>query len=92
VVEPAADLGVALALASTHRGIALPADLVAVGEVGLGGELRQVSHMGRRLVEAARLGFTRAVVPRSAPEPPPGVSLVRATTLRHAIELTGLDS
>jgi DNA repair protein RadA/Sms len=90
VVEPAADLGLALALVSSVTGAALPADVVACGEVGLCGELRQVGQTGRRLAEAARLGFRRAVVPASAPEPPPGISVLRAGTLVEAIALAGL--
>jgi hypothetical protein len=90
VVEPGADLAVALALVSSFTGAALPADLVACGEVGLCGELRQVSQTGRRLAEAARLGFRRAVVPASAPEPPPGLEVLRASTLVEAISRAGL--
>ncbi|HSV67811.1 MAG TPA: DNA repair protein RadA [Mycobacteriales bacterium] len=63
VTEPAADLALALAVASAYRGRPLPPDLVAVGEVGLAGDVRRVSAVSRRLVEAARLGFTRALVP-----------------------------
>lgn len=85
IVEPAADLGLALSVASATRDAAVPADLVAIGEVGLGGELRQASQTGRRLAEAARLGFTRAVVPASTAEPPPGVELVRVATLADAV-------
>jgi len=90
VVEPGADLAVALALVSSVTGSALPADVVACGEVGLCGELRQVSQTGRRLAEAARLGFRRAVVPASAPEPPPGLEVLRASTLVEAISRAGL--
>jgi DNA repair protein RadA/Sms len=90
VIEPAADLGLALALASALAGQPLPADLVVCGEVGLGGELRQVSHCDRRLAEAARLGFTRAIVPRLAPEPPDGISTIRVGTLAEAIEAIGI--
>jgi DNA repair protein RadA/Sms len=86
VVEPGADLAVSLALASALTGVALPAGLVACGEVGLGGELRQVAHTARRLAEAARLGFTSAVVPASSPDPPPGLTLLRASSLAEAIE------
>ncbi len=68
VVEPGVDLAVCLAVASAVNGDALPADLVVVGEVGLGGELRQVAQTARRLAEAERLGFRRAVVPETAPE------------------------
>ena len=90
IEEPGADLPLALALTSSLTGVALPANLVAVGEVGLGGELRQVSQMQRRLAEAARLGFTRAVVPASAPEAPAGIRLMRAGTLADAVDLLGL--
>jgi DNA repair protein RadA/Sms len=64
LTEPAADLAVALAIASAQQGRMLPAGLVAVGEVGLAGEVRRVLGVSRRLVEASRLGFTHALVPR----------------------------
>jgi DNA repair protein RadA/Sms len=63
VVEPAADLGIALAVASAVHDVPLGADLVAIGEVGLTGEVRRVGAVPRRLAEAARLGFRRALVP-----------------------------
>lgn len=84
ISEPGADLAICLALASAADNRPLPHDLVAIGEVGLGGELRQVAHTARRLAEASRLGFTRAVVPSSAPEGGP-IQAVRATTLTDAI-------
>jgi DNA repair protein RadA/Sms len=90
--EPAADLGVALALASSFRDAPLPADWVAVGEVGLAGELRPVPQLDRRLGEAARLGFRTALVPRSrldeeAPkESAPAIALAAAGSLGEAIE------
>jgi len=67
LTEPTADLAVCLALASAARDWRVPADLVAFGEVGLGGEIRPVPQLGRRLAEAARLGFRRAVVPAANP-------------------------
>ena len=83
--EPAADLALALALASSFRDRPLAADLVAIGEVGLGGELRPVPQVERRLAEARRLGFRAAVVPRrSAPEGDQGI--IAAATLAEAIE------
>ena len=85
VAEPGADLALALALVSALADRPLPHDLVAVGEVGLGGELRQAAQMSRRLAEAARLGFRRAVVPASAPGAPAGLTLLRATTLAEAV-------
>jgi DNA repair protein RadA/Sms len=65
VEEPAADLGVALAVASSHRDRPVDAAAVAVGEVGLGGEVRAVSQIDRRIAEAAKLGFKRVVAPRA---------------------------
>jgi DNA repair protein RadA/Sms len=90
LVDPGADLALGLAAVSSLTGTALPADLVACGEVGLGGELRQVAHMPRRLAEAARLGFKRAVVPFSAPEAPPGIETLRVGTLVDAVDRLGL--
>jgi DNA repair protein RadA/Sms len=89
LVEPGADLAVALALASARTGVPVPDDVVACGEVGLGGELRQVGATPRRLAEAARLGFRRAIVPTSAPEPPPGIVTLPASTLKEAMALVG---
>jgi DNA repair protein RadA/Sms len=63
VVEPASDLAVALALASSRLDLALPADTAACGEIGLGGEVRRVGHLDLRLREAARLGFGRVLLP-----------------------------
>ena len=90
VVEPAADLALALALASAASGAPVPADMVACGEVGLGGEVRQVGHTARRLAEAARLGFRRALVPASAPEVA-GIELIRVASIRGAVEGLGLS-
>jgi DNA repair protein RadA/Sms len=63
ITEPAADLALALAITSARRDVALPPDLVVIGEIGLAGEIRRVAGVERRLGEAARLGFTRALVP-----------------------------
>jgi len=65
VQEPAADLAVAVAIASSVRDLPVVADLAVIGEVGLSGEVRSVSHTSARLKEAARLGFTRCLLPRS---------------------------
>jgi len=64
--EPAADLAMALAIASSFRNRPIHADLALMGEIGLSGELRSVGHLMRRLGEAAKLGFGRAIVPHSA--------------------------
>jgi DNA repair protein RadA/Sms len=71
LTEPAVDLAVALALAGAKGGLSLPSDLVAFGEVGLAGEIRGVAGIDRRLAEAARMGFRRAIVPAGADAPPP---------------------
>jgi DNA repair protein RadA/Sms len=84
LAEPGVDLALCLALVSASTGRPLPSDLVVVGEVGLGGEIRQVGHTPRRLAEAARLGFGRAVVPSSAP-PVTGMTNVGVATLAEAI-------
>jgi DNA repair protein RadA/Sms len=81
---------VALAVASAQRDRPLADGLVVCGEVGLGGELRQVGQGQRRLVEAQRLGFTTAIIPRLAPEPPEGMAVLRAGTLADAVKLAGL--
>lgn len=66
VVEPAADLGVAAAVVASFRDLVLPQGLVLIGELGLGGQLRPVTQLDQRLLEAERLGFTRALVPASS--------------------------
>jgi DNA repair protein RadA/Sms len=85
VREPAADLAVCLAIASAHKGEALPTNLVAIGEVGLGGEIRSVGHLERRVNEAARLGLRRSLVPKSAPAMPVGVHAIRVGTVAEAL-------
>lgn len=90
VTEPAADLGLALAITSAASGRPVPPELVACGEIGLGGEVRSVTSLDRRLSEAARLGFTRAVVPTSAPDLPRGVEAIRVRSLNEAIAAVGL--
>jgi DNA repair protein RadA/Sms len=66
VEEPSADLAAALAIVSSIRDHPLPSDLIALGEVGLSGELRRVGQLEQRLYEAAKLGFRRALVPRGS--------------------------
>ncbi len=70
VVEPASDLAVAIALTSASRGVPAPKGVVAMGEIGLSGELRRVRDLPLRLAEAARLGFQLAVVPTEPGRPP----------------------
>jgi DNA repair protein RadA/Sms len=90
VVEPGADLAVCLAAVSSATGQDVPAGLVACAEVGLGGELRQVSRLERRLAEAARLGFSTAIVPHSAPTMAVHIEVLRAPTVLAALHLAGL--
>lgn len=84
VDEPAADLSVALALMSGITDRVVPARLIAFGELGLGGEVRAVSHVDYRVKEAARLGFTRILLPEK--------SLGRAQGLPDGVELIGVRS
>ncbi len=88
VGEPAADLALALAVVSSHRDNPVAPDLVALGEVGLSGELRSVSQIERRLAEAERLGFRRCVLPDSnlRQRPKTGMDLLPAASLREAIK------
>ena len=84
--EPAADLALALAVASAAKGLALPADLVAIGEVGLAGEIRKVSGVSRRLAEAYRLGFKRALVPAGSDVKIDGMEIVEVSRLDQALQ------
>lgn len=83
VSEPAADLGIALALVSSIKNMGLHPDLVATGEIGLSGELRSISQMERRLKEAEMLGFRRCILPASA---------AKALSKSGAMELIGAKS
>ena len=88
--EPGADLSVALAVASSYRDVPVPDDLAAIGEIGLTGEIRSVSHMNQRLGEVARLGFRKCVIPRSGSEKleiPSGLTVYRVRNLREALEI-----
>ncbi|HQL92139.1 MAG TPA: DNA repair protein RadA, partial [Anaerolineaceae bacterium] len=92
--EPAADLAVATALASSMRDVPTRADTVLIGEVGLSGELRMVGQMPTRLREAAKLGFKRAIVPRRARkgEPwPDTIEILEARSLRDALKLAFVE-
>ena len=88
--EPGADLPVVLAVASSYRDAPIADDLVAIGEVGLTGEIRSVSHMNQRLSEAARLGFKTCIIPKNGSdklEIPKGLTVYRVRTIREAIEV-----
>jgi DNA repair protein RadA/Sms len=88
VSEPAADLGVALAIASSLRGTAIDPNLVAIGELGLSGELRAVPHLDRRLNEAAKLGFKRCLLPTTTKTgAPQGMELITVASVREALKM-----
>ena len=90
IEEPAADLGIALAIASSFRDLPIDPGTVAIGEVGLSGELRAVTQMERRVNEATRLGFKRCLMPRSSTRSmptPKGIELITASTLREAVRM-----
>ncbi|MCE4948216.1 MULTISPECIES: DNA repair protein RadA [Streptomyces] len=85
--EPAADLAVALALASAASDTPLPKNLVAIGEVGLAGEVRRVTGVQRRLAEAARLGFTHALVPSDPGKIPDGMRVLEVADVGQALSV-----
>ena len=87
--EPGADLAVVLAVASSYRETSIADDLVAIGEVGLTGEIRSVSHMNQRLQEVARLGFSKCIIPKFGSEKldiPHNLTVFRVRNIREAIE------
>jgi DNA repair protein RadA/Sms len=96
VVEPAADLACALAVASGALNLGIAADLVAIGEVGLTGEVRPVSAVPRRLAEAARLGFRHALVPvgsgAAAGSAPAGLAVREVADLVSAMQAVAVLS
>ena len=85
--EPAADLALAAAIASSVRDRPLPADLALIGEVGLSGELRRVAHLDTRLREAAKLGFASAVIPKTADNFPADMSIHPVEGLAQALKI-----
>jgi len=90
LTEPASDLAVALAMASSVFERALPHGALAMGEVGLAGEIRAVTGIPRRLAEAARLGFRGAVVPAGSLESgpaPEGMQVIEVTDIHRAVSL-----
>lgn len=86
VTDPGADLAILMAALSAARSDSLPSSTAYCGEIGLSGELRRIAAMERRLLEAHRLGFTDVVVPRSAPDGPPGLRLHRCASIAEAAE------
>ncbi|NLU82124.1 DNA repair protein RadA [Rhodococcus sp. HNM0569] len=90
MTEPSADLALAMAVASAARDRPIAEGTVVVGEVGLAGEVRRVPGIGRRLSEAARLGFRHAVVPLDSGAAPAGMRVTEVATLRDAIRALAL--
>jgi len=89
--EPAADLPVVLAAASSYRDKVFDSGTAAIGEVGLTGEIRAVSNLSQRLSEVRRLGFTRCIIPKQGTanlDSPEGLELIRVRNIREAIEFT----
>ncbi|MCW2684636.1 MAG: radA [Blastococcus sp.] len=86
ITEPASDLALALAIASAANDRALPEGVVALGEVGLSGEIRRVGGTGRRLAEAARQGYRVALVPVDSGDAPPGMRLIEVPDLGAAFQ------
>mgnify|MGYP002628077031 CR=1 FL=1 len=87
LTDSSSDLAVALAIASAVVDLAMPMTAVAIGEVGLAGDLRRVTGMDRRLAEAARLGFTCAVVPAGVTAAPPGLRVFSADNINAALQV-----
>jgi DNA repair protein RadA/Sms len=85
ITEPGIDLALVLALTSSFGDVALSPRLVSVGEVGLAGEIRRVPSVGRRLAEAARLGFTHALVPPDSGKPPAGIRVLEVANVADAL-------
>ncbi|NJN56653.1 MAG: DNA repair protein RadA [Leptolyngbyaceae cyanobacterium SL_5_9] len=85
VGEPAADLGVAIAVAASFRDRIVDPSTVLIGEVGLGGQVRPVSQMDLRLKEAAKLGFKRAIVPHTQPNSDSGLEIIPVARVVDAI-------
>ena len=93
VNEPASDLGLALAMASSYLDVALDPDTVLLGEVGLNGEIRRIPQIERRLTEAVRHGFKTAVVPKNSASQVgdvPGLRVLGVDSLRQAMAECGL--
>ena len=88
--ETAADLGICAAIAASRADVVIPPDMVFIGEVGLGGELRSVSRLEKRLTEAANMGFSTAITPRQSMrgiKVPDGIKVMGVRTVSEAISM-----
>lgn len=92
VTEPATDLAIALAIGSAVKNQPIPHNTVAIGEVGLAGEVRRVSAVARRVAEAKRLGFAHAIIPAGTDEKlPSGIRITRVDNLAQAVAAKSRD-
>lgn len=90
VNEPASDLAMALSIGSSYLDRVIPADMVTVGEIGLSGEIRTVSQLGSRLSEAKKLGFKRALIPKTRRTPegiPDGMEIIPVRNIAEALKI-----
>lgn len=87
ITEPAADLAIALAVAGAASNRSMPLGCIAIGEVGLSGDVRRVQALGRRLTEAARLGIRTAIVPPDSGRAPAGMELIEVADIRSALRV-----
>jgi DNA repair protein RadA/Sms len=88
-LEPAIDLGMALAIVSSIKDVPVDAQAVAIGEIGLGGEIRTINHIERRIAEARKLGFRRVIIPTNnlkGMKTNGGIEVVEVATVEEAIE------
>ncbi|MCL4121316.1 UNVERIFIED_CONTAM: hypothetical protein GTU68_001431 [Idotea baltica] len=90
ITEPGSDVAVCAALTSSIRDVTIPEDIIAIGEVGLAGELRSVAGLERRLAEAARLGFRRAIIPATDQDVDAPLQVIGAPNLFQALTQLGL--
>ena len=86
LTEPGVDLGIACAIASSHRNQIIPSDFAVIGEVGLSGEIRAVNHIDLRLRELSKLGFTRAVIPAGSEQVDSDLKVIRVKTVSEALQ------
>jgi DNA repair protein RadA/Sms len=86
LTEPAADLAIAAAVASSFRDVKLDSETALVGEVGLGGELRSVPFLDRRVAEVSKLGFKRMIISAGSQASSSKLQLIRVKTLREGLK------
>ena len=93
VNEPAADLGIALAVASSYKNVPISKDLVAIGEIGLTGEVRSVSSVEKRIKEAEKLGFKTCIVPENSKKQfkiETKINIIGVKDVREALKVCGI--